>query len=169
MRNRDKVLQEYAKTRTRLEKQGIDTKGVYFGYREESEGNECNKEIWKDGADFLKVFPDELIKVAGKMVGTDAILVFALMRFISYESGQLKLSNGTPINNEIIIEMTNLSKKTVSDSMNRLVEMMVFYRGKTGKGNTYQYFANPYIFFKGKYINKTLVDMFKNYKVNIEC
>jgi hypothetical protein len=76
----------------------------------------------------------------------------------------LKKRNGFPLDLFDIAEITNLHHKTISKVMIGLVNKKVFYKGRTGIKNSCQFFANPFIFSKGKYINKTLYAMFKDYK-----
>lgn len=176
---KDIILTELSKTTTRLKNKGVDVTGTYFGVNDkarkiikkietpkivqvEPEENESNKIIWKPEDEFIKIFPDELNRIAFKISGAETLTMLRLLSFIDYESGMIKKPDKTPLLTSDIISMTKFSKVTVIDIMENLVCERIFSRNKVGR--MYQYFANPYIFFKGKYINKTLMDMFKDYK-----
>lgn len=130
-------------------------------------------EVWKPKENFVKVYDsgiDSILdnisdKDACKLSGMDCKLLLKLIRYISYESGMLtktgKNDSRYAITNEDIIKMTGIRKQTVIGSMNNLVELSILSKNKYGR--QYQYYANPYIFFRGKYINKMLKDMFKKY------
>lgn len=115
---------------------------------------------------FIKVFTGELMKMRLKMSSTDIIVSTILMHFISFESGMLtktgKNDERYPLVNKDIHGITGLSDKVVMKTMNKLVKIGVYARTKHKR--SFKYFANPYIFMKGNSINKTLKDMFKEYK-----
>ena len=75
-----------------------------------------------------------------------------------------RTSNKRPLDNVDIKNMIKKSEQTVTLIMEKLINKRILSRNKVGR--SYQYFANPYIFFKGKFINKTLIAMFKKYAEN---
>jgi hypothetical protein len=176
--DKDTILTEIKKTTTRLQNKGVDLTGTYFGVNEKvrSMGNlavqpgELEQEsyvpegniLWKPEDEFIKIFPDELNKIAFNLTGAETLTLIRLLGFIDYESGMLKKPDKSPLLTTDIIKITGFSKVTVIDIMENMVLKRIYSRNKVGR--TYQYFANPYIFFKGKYINKTLIDMFKDYR-----
>ncbi len=168
--DKDIVLVEIHKTASRLNKKGVNTKGLYYGMNEkirkpqeevENDSQEESNVLWKPEDEFIKIFPYELNKIAFNLAGTETLTLIRLISFIDYESGMLKLDK-RPLLTKDIIQITKFSKVTVIDIMEKLVTKKIFSRNKVGR--TYQYFANPYIFFKGRYINNTLLEMFKDYK-----
>lgn len=176
--DKDKILTELKKTTTRLQNQGCDLTGTYFGVNDkirsmgnlalnDESQNDLDEDIegnvlWKPEDEFIKIFPDELNRIAFNLTGAETLTLIRLLGYIDFESGMLKKLDKTPLINSDIIKITSFSKVTVIDIMENLVLKRIFSRNKVGR--TYQYFANPYIFFKGKYINKTLIDMFKDYR-----
>jgi hypothetical protein len=123
-------------------------------------------EPWEPEPNFIKVFPEELKRVAPRLSGTDVLIIIYLIPYISYQTGMItktgKNDERYPMEQSDITEITRYSKRTIIAAMDSLVKAKVFARNKVGK--SYQYFVNPYIFFKGKFINKTLMAMFKEYK-----
>ena len=166
MADKEIVMQELSRTVTRLKNRGLDTERVFFGHRAEKEELDPSKVLWQPEKPFVKVFPDEIAQVlketASQLSGTDTAIMLMLMSYISYESGMLTKGGGYPLMHQDIQRITGFNKKTIIYSMEKLVKRKVFSRNRVGK--VYQYFANPYIFFRGKYINATLVDMFKSYR-----
>lgn len=179
--DKETILQELAKTVTRLKNNGVDVTGVKFGINNSMrEGDsECvensdeAKEVWRSDDEFVKVFPKEIAEIAPQLTGTELVIVMLLMNCMSYSDGLLKKggkANGSPVTMEYIEKITGYSRKTVIKSMGNLVRKRVYFYGRTGRRETdpYKFYVNPYIFFKGKYINPTLVSMFKDYRDNQE-
>ena len=167
--DKDIVLQEFAKTANRLKSRGVDITNTFYGFREDM--SDQDRVLWQPEKKFVKVFPDELANVVtmlddeGKRLsGAELAIVMLLMGHISYNSGMLVKGGGNPVSQSDIERITGFNRITVVKSMDKLVRKKVFARNKVGK--SYQYFANPYIFFRGRFINATLVDMFKSYSVN---
>ena len=168
MDSKKTVLDECSRLKQNLESQGLDCEGLYFGIKAPRLSKNDDKILWRPEQTFLKIFPNELTKVVHKLTGPETLIAIAAMTFISYDSGMLRDDNGNALALVDIANVLDVSEKTVVRNMTSLVKKMVFFRGKTGENNShknaYQFFANPYIFMKGKYINKTLRDMFKDYK-----
>jgi len=169
---KDVILQELSKTITRLHNSGVNVDGLYYGIREyepekeEEETDGCNFP-WRVKDEFVKVFPKEIAEIVPVLSGTEIVIVMLLMDCMSYSDGLLrKGGKGKPVTMEYIEKLTGYSRKTVVKSMANLVRKRVYFYGRTGRKETdpYQFYVNPYIFFKGKYINPTLVSMFKDYK-----
>jgi hypothetical protein len=179
--DKDVVLTELSKTVTRLENRGCNITGLYYGINDkirkgshgknnderqngyESEQDESVPEghsIWQPESDFVKLYPDALNRISFRLSGAEAMTLMRLVPFIDYESGMLK-HDKRPLIMKDIIEMTGYSKVTVIGIMDKLVSERIL--AKTRVGRTFEFFVNPYIFFKGKYINNTLIDMFKDY------
>lgn len=176
--DKDVILTEMKKTTTRLQKNGVDLTGTYFGIndkvrsmgnlaldndenaKEDSEIPEGNT-VWTPEEDFIKIYPDALNKISFRLSGSETLTLFKLIPHINYQSGML-VREKRPLISKDIIELTGFSKVTVIAIVERLVEERIL--AKTRVGRTYEFFVNPYIFFKGKYINHTLLDMFKDYK-----
>jgi hypothetical protein len=175
--DKDIILTEMKKTTTRLQKSGVDLTGTYFGINDKirSMGNlaiddESAKEdpetpegnvVWTPEEDFIKIYPDALNKISFRLSGSETLTLFKLIPYINYQSGML-VKDKCPLISKDIIELTGFSKVTIIAIVERLVEERIL--AKTRVGRTFEFFVNPYIFFKGKYINHTLLDMFKDYK-----
>lgn len=160
------VLQEIVRARSRLEKLGVDISRLSFSYRdEEKEDNEEEQRIpWRTEDTFVKLFTSDLAGIVDDLTGAEAFTLFALIPYISYETGMLTAgatSNKRPLINEDIRYMIKRAESNVTIIMDKLVSKRILSRNKVGR--SYQYFANPYIFFKGKFINKTLIAMFRKY------
>jgi hypothetical protein len=174
--DKDIVLSELSKTMTRLENRGCNITGVYYGVNdklhEKPKGKSNNAQgedeqapeghvVWQPENDFVKIYPDALNRISFRLSGAEAMTLMRLVPFIDYQSGMLKKEK-RPLITKDVIEMTGYSKVTVIGIMDKLVSERIL--AKTRVGRTFEFFANPYIFFKGKFINNTLIDMFKDYR-----
>ena len=111
---------------------------------------------------FLKVYTKAMFDVSRSLDGMENQLMNMLMHYISYETGILKFANGIVLTRQHVIELAGLNYKTVDKHLKRLVDIGVFGKHKTGRN--VNYIANPYIFMRGKKVNKTLKELFKNTK-----
>lgn len=124
--------------------------------------NKPNSVLWGEGRPFVKVFIDYMPQLALRLSGGALAIVLRLTEYINYDSGLVtKHSGGSPLTNNDIQTIMWYSNKTIVKLMGELVDKKVFFRGRTG--HCYQYYANPYLFTRGKTINKTLKSMFKDY------
>lgn len=116
------------------------------------------------GKDFVKMFNDTMSMLGEEdMSLSEYKICFTMLRYIGYESGILRYeNNGRPLNLTDIERITRLSKSSVIRGMKGLVSRKIFGIHKTGKENVYT--VNPFIFMKGKKINKTLYQLFKKSK-----
>jgi hypothetical protein len=190
----DVILRELKKVATRLLNQGYNMNGVGFGInkkqreegklldfrqketqnietQEDDEGDNsaAPKEsipeghvIWKPEDDFIKLYPGALNKISLKLTGAETLTLLKLLPCIDYQSGMLKKGKDDPLITKDIIALTGFSKVTVISIMAKLVSERVLARNEVGR--TVGYFINPFIFFKGRYINHTLIEMFIDHK-----
>ena len=155
--------------RSKLDSMGVDTTGLSVSYKdpvdktEEEKEIDNQKELWREGDEFVKLFPSDLVDIADGLTGPETLVMFAIIPYISYETGMLTVgqTNKRPLGNHDIQAMTKKSDTTITAIMAKLAEKKIVSRNNLGR--SYQYFANPYIFFKGKFINKTLIAMFREY------
>ena len=92
-------------------------------------------------------------------------IVLTCLKNLNYGSGAVAFANnGNFLSLQDIIDNTKLSKSSAIRGINRLVDLHILHKGKTGK--EFQLFVNPFIFMKGAEINRTLYDMFKKSKWN---
>lgn len=109
---------------------------------------------------YAKAFLKPMFQIAKTLKGTELQMVYFLLPYLSYESGMLKHPNGQPLHRNYIAEKTELSLSSVDRILQKLKENRIISRNVTG--NEVQYFMNPWLFMRGKRINKTLYEMFKN-------
>ena len=113
--------------------------------------------------EFIKLFRgvlDMLLKE--KLNSADFSIILVCLMNLEYSSGAVKENNGKFVNVSEISEITGLSRQTTTQSIDKLVSKKILHKGKTG--NTVQLYVNPYIFMRGKVINKTLYAMFRDSK-----
>lgn len=133
--------------------------GQYEYYRKSKDLIELNK-----NKEFTKLYNDT-ISILGEeeMTAAEYRVCLTLLKYINYVSGILRYeNNGENLNLTDISKITQLSRSTVSRAMKGLISKRIYGVHKTGKENCYT--VNPFIFMKGKYVNKTLYDFYKNSK-----
>lgn len=143
---------------------GEKTGEIYQGdriYRKKSDDYLKNTVEILANEPYTKAYHKVMFAVSNGLTGTELQMVYTLLPFLSYESGMLKHgNNGQPLTRSYISVYTGLSLKTVDRIMAGLKEKQVI--GRNVVGREVQYFMNPWLFMRGKRINKTLHDMFKN-------
>lgn len=110
---------------------------------------------------YVKAYIAPLFQISKLIDGTtNQLMNLIVFNFLSYETGILQHGNGKPLTRKCIVELSGLNEKTVDKSISKLIELQVLGKHKTGRFT--QYTANPFIFMKGRRVNKTLVKMFEN-------
>lgn len=109
--------------------------------------------------DYVKVFVKPAFEMARCLTGTETQFVNFLMPYISYDSGMLTKANGRPLTRAQIAVETGLALKTVDRLLLSLRQKQVLSKNKMGR--QIQFFMNPWLFMRGKRINKTLYEMFR--------
>ena len=128
-------------------------------YKEMADMIELNR-----NKEFTKIFNDTMALLGQeKMSSAEYKVCFMLLRYINYGSGILRFeNNGRELNLTDIERITQLSRSTASRAMKGLISKKIYGMHKTGKENCYT--VNPFIFMKGRYVNKTLYDFYKKSK-----
>ena len=109
---------------------------------------------------FVKVHTRILTDLAKTLSGTEMTVLIYLLQFISYESGVLKHSNGKLLTKSFIMSDMDIPKSTTNKVLKSLADKLIIRA--TSNGKDIEYIANPYLFMRGKRINKTLYDLFKD-------
>lgn len=114
--------------------------------------------------EFIKLYNKTMSSLGNENLSANEYKIcFMLLDYIEYESGILKYSNnGKMLNNNDISDITGICRKGVTRAMQTLVSKGIYGVHKTGKENCYT--VNPFIFMKGRYVNKTLYDFYKKSK-----
>lgn len=112
------------------------------------------------GKAYIKIYIDSFTKMPedGSFIGADNTVLFAIIPMIQYETGLIAHDNGKYVNENAIMRITGLSRMSVYKSMEKLVQKRILAKVRTGRD--IKFYANPYIFMRGRMINKTLQSMF---------
>lgn len=113
-----------------------------------------------NGETYVKAWDKTMFALAKALSSTELQMVWYLSRYVSYETGLLTHRNGRPLTRKHISDETGLSVKTVDRLMLGLKEKQVIGRHTTGRSTVFT--VNPWVFTRGKRINKTLYEFFKN-------
>jgi len=89
----------------------------------------------------------------------EAWILTYLLQYLDYTSGVLKHPNGFNLTLEDIMCETDLKHSHTYNIIKKLCDKGIIAKCKT-EGNKY-IVVNPYIFMKGRRVNNTLIDLFK--------
>lgn len=130
------------------------------------------QKMWEKGyvrfepnEDFTKLFNKEFEAVARELDGNATSLLIMMIPYAGYGSNVLfKKNNRDKVRlNDIVCDISPFSSKTTYKALEELKDKNVIVECSDIDGNR-QYVVNPYIYFKGLYINKTVMDLFGGYK-----
>ena len=121
-----------------------------------------NYEMWNLEV-FYKGNVKEIQAIMKELNVYEKAFLYSIVPYIGYDDCCLKFNNGTELSFEKMVEISGISKGKLSETIKKLINKDILYKGKNSK-NT-QYFVNPWLFCKGNRINKVLKTMFKNYKI----
>lgn len=107
-----------------------------------------------------KVYGEALNKLARKsLTAAEYKTVLFFLTLVRPASGLIAYGNYKPVTMDYVEKELNLSNKTMERTLSKLMDLRII--AKTISGGETIYFFNPYIYQKGRYINKTLYEMFK--------
>ena len=112
------------------------------------------------GEPYFKVFQRPMFELSGALTGAEMQMVFYLAQYIGYDSGILFMPGGRPLSRQFISGETGLSVKTIDKILQGLHKKQVI--GKHNNGREVHFTVNPFLFMRGKRINRTLYELFKN-------
>lgn len=116
-----------------------------------------------NGRMFIKVDTKEGYALLKELSLNERALLFVLQYYVTYESGLIQHQNGQEINFNDLIDITGMSRRTLSETLSALISKDIVYKGKNS--TKVQYYLNPWVAMKGVVVNPTLKEMFKNYKI----
>ena len=116
-------------------------------------------EINKDEP-YAKAYIKPMFALAQCLSGAELQMIYFLLPSLSYDSGLLMHSNGKPITRQFISDSAGLAIKTTDKIIQGLHQKQVM--GKHNNGREVHFTMNPWLFMRGKRINKTLYEIFKN-------
>lgn len=117
-------------------------------------------EILPDAA-YVKTFLKPMSQLSESLSGPESFMVYYLLQYLSYDSGILLHSNGQIVTRSYIAEELGQSERQVDRTIDKLREKQVLKK-VLGAKREVSIIMNPYLFMRGKKINKTLYELFKN-------
>lgn len=97
-----------------------------------------------------------------KLTGAEYRVLLIMISNTNYKSGLVTLANNHPMTVDWVTKTLNITKKTTEKCFRVLADKGIIHHGTSSKKT--KTFFNPYIQYKGRWINKTLYDMFKDSK-----
>lgn len=140
--------------------------------------NDASKSQWKSSkARFIKIYEKEIEMLFDNGVinfNEMGFMVFLSLKFTTYEDNTLRNEDGSYCTQKNIIEISKMTKPTVSRLMKGLIQKKLIFEKKHDTiVNAKRYMISPYIFYKGKMmdnklkeklreLNQLFVDTWKN-------
>jgi len=121
---------------------------------------ENNIEILPD-APYVKTFVRPMSMLSESLSGPESFMVYYLLQYLGYESGILMHPNGQIVTRGYIAEEIGQSERQVDRTVDKLREKQVLKK-VLGAKREVSIIMNPWLFMKGKRINKTLYGLFKS-------
>ncbi len=97
-----------------------------------------------------------------KLTSTEYRILLIMISNTHYKSGLVAFKNNRPITEEWLVNYLKLTDKTVKNSIKTLVDRGIINKSTTNYKT--KYFFNPFIQYRGRWINRTLYELFKNTK-----
>jgi hypothetical protein len=94
-----------------------------------------------------------------KLTAAEYRIILLMLPLIRACSGLVAYGNYKPVQIDYIISELGMTRKTANTSLQRLIDLRVMSRAESG--HDYIIVFNPYIYNRGRLINKTLYEMFK--------
>ena len=86
--------------------------------------------------------------------------LMTLFKYVEFGTGMLKYSNGKLIRPKRLASVLRRKRRSGTSIINKLIELDILHKHKDGK--TFYYTMNPYFCLKGRRVNKSLYEEFKN-------
>ena len=112
-------------------------------------------------AAYIKTYIKPLSQLAEVSSGPEMLLIYYLLQYLSFESGIVSHSNGRIITRSYIAQELQQSERQVDRTLDKLKEREVLKK-VMGARREVTIILNPWLFMRGKRINRTLYEMFKN-------
>ena len=108
---------------------------------------------------YVKVYISNWKDVTRRLDSTVVQFLLMLLPYIGYEDGILQYPNGRILTRNAVISESGMSKNTVNKCLLVLQTEQIIGKHKTGRRSCFT--VNPYIFMKGRRVNKTLKKLFE--------
>lgn len=112
-------------------------------------------------AAYIKTYMRPVSMLAESLTGPETFMVYYLLQYLSYESGILMHENGRMLTRSHVADEMGQSERQIDRTLDGLREKEVLKK-VLGAGRQVCFIVNPWLFMRGKRINRTLHDMFKN-------
>lgn len=112
--------------------------------------------------DFIKVYLKPMMLLSHELSSPECTVLFYALQYLDFTTGMLMESKFQTLRRSTMAKELLQTERNIDRLMNSLVAHEILVRATCGK-NTF-FFVNPFIFMRGKMVNKTLVGMFSRTK-----
>ncbi len=122
-----------------------------------------NREVWKPEKYFVKSYFGLLDAIANEFgLSIEERGIISLLSGYLYFESNLLCKDGKPLQRKDLEKILGKGHNAVDKYMKTLVEKGILAKVKVK--NSVHYYMNPYVCYMGNRIDKTLLDMFKDYE-----
>lgn len=112
---------------------------------------------------FFKGNAEEIRLILEELDISEKGMLLTIAAYVGYDDCCVKYTNGKDVNANHLFKMAKIGRTKGYEILDSLRAKDIIYVGKNSK--SYQYFVNPWLFCKGKRIDKVLRRMFMNYRI----
>ncbi|MED1863202.1 MarR family transcriptional regulator [Fictibacillus nanhaiensis] len=127
---------------------------------------DVSKSQWKSSnARFIKLYEKEVELLFDNGIinfSEMGFMVFLSLKFTTYEDNTLRNKDGSLCTQKDIIDLSGMTKPTVSRTLKGLIEKKLIFEKKHDQvKNGKKYMISPYIFYKGRLMDRNLKQKFQ--------
>jgi hypothetical protein len=108
--------------------------------------------------DFIKVYLKPMMLLSKELSSAECTILFYVLQYLNFTNGMLMETKLEPLRRSTMAREMLQSERNIDRLMNSLVHHEILVKIICGK--RVSYLVNPFIFMRGKMINKTLLGMF---------
>ena len=108
--------------------------------------------------DFIKVYLKPMMLLSKELSSAECTILFYILQYLNFTNGMLMETKFEPLRRSTMAREMLQSERNIDRLMNSLVSHEILVKVICGK--RVSYLVNPFIFMRGKMINKTLLGMF---------
>jgi hypothetical protein len=108
--------------------------------------------------DFIKVYLKPMMLLSKELSSAECTILFYVLQYLNFTNGMLMETKLEPLRRSTMAQEMLQSERNIDRLLNSLVAHEILVKIICGK--RVSYLVNPFIFMRGKMINKTLLGMF---------
>lgn len=118
---------------------------------------------WKNKSNFIKIYRTEMreYKKKVRLSANAGLILFYIQEYIQFGTNKIIKEDGGNFSNSDISELTGISLSSITRALKELEDKILIKR--IGNSHKREIYINPYLMCSGNIIEKSTIEMFKNY------